>query len=105
MFDLTGKVALVTGASRGLGREDALTLARMGADVVITDILLEDDPHLQTTAEGSNSVLAQVAASQGWVYSNATAEQIRRMGRRSAAVKMDVTNREQIRQVFAQVRE
>jgi 3-oxoacyl-[acyl-carrier protein] reductase len=105
MFDLSGRVAIVTGASRGLGREDALTLARMGADVVITDILIEDDPDLQTTAEGSNSVLAQVATSQGWVFSNATAEEIRQMGRRSTAIKMDVTNREQIREVFAQVKE
>jgi 3-oxoacyl-[acyl-carrier protein] reductase len=105
MFDLSGRVAIVTGASRGLGREDALTLARMGADVVITDILIEDDPELQTTAEGANSVLAQVATSQGWVYANQTAEEIRRMGRRSTAIKMDVTNREQIKNVFAQVKE
>jgi 3-oxoacyl-[acyl-carrier protein] reductase len=105
MFDLSGKVAVVTGASRGLGREDALTLARMGANVVITDILIEDDPNLQTTAEGANSVLAQVAASQGWVYSNATAEEIRQMGRQATAIKMDVTNRDQIREVFAQVKE
>src|ERR1700736_2855329 len=105
MFDLSGRVALVTGASRGLGREDALTLARMGADVVITDILLADDPDLQTTAEGANSVLAQVATAQGWVYANRTAEEIRQMGRRSTAIKMDVTNREQIRDVFVQVRE
>src|SRR3981081_2451939 len=105
MFDLSGKVAVVTGASRASGAEDALTLARMGADVVITDILIEDDPDLQTTAEGANSVLAQVATAQGWVYANRTAEEIRQMGRRSAAIKMDVTNREQIRDVFAQVRE
>src|SRR5262245_57506763 len=105
MFDLSGKVAVVTGASRGLGREDALTLARMGADVVITDILIEDDPNLQTTAEGADSVLAQVATSQGWVHSNATAEEIRQMGRRATAIKMDVTNREQIRDVFARVKQ
>jgi 3-oxoacyl-[acyl-carrier protein] reductase len=105
MFDLSGRVAVVTGASRGLGREDALTLARMGADVVITDILIEDDPNLQTTAEGANSVLAQVATSQGWVYSNATAEEIRQMGRRSTAIKMDVTDRDQIQEVFAHVKE
>ncbi len=35
-FDLTGKVALVTGASRGLGKTFALALARAGADVAIT---------------------------------------------------------------------
>jgi 3-oxoacyl-[acyl-carrier protein] reductase len=105
MFDLSGRVAVVTGASRGLGREDALTLARMGADVVITDILIEDDPGLQAAAEGADSVLAQVATAQGWVYSNRTAEEIRQMGRRSTAIKMDVTDREQIREVFAQVRD
>ena len=105
MFDLSGRVALVTGASRGLGREDALTLARMGADVVITDILLEDDPDLQTTAEGANSPLAQAATAQGWVYANRTAEEIRQLGRRSTAIKMDVTDRDRIREVFAQVRE
>src|SRR4030088_2969078 len=104
-FDLSGKVAVVTGASRGLGREDALTLARAGADVGITHILGEDDPDLQKTAEDSGSFLAQAAVGAGWVYSNATAEEIRQMGRRSVAVKMDVTNREQIREVFAQVKE
>ncbi|MGH7861758.1 MAG: SDR family NAD(P)-dependent oxidoreductase [Candidatus Dormibacteraceae bacterium] len=105
MFDLSGKVAVVTGASRGLGREDALTLARQGADVVVTDILIEDDPELKSTAAGANSALATLATAQGWVYSNATAEEIRGLGRRSAAVKMDVTDRAQVARVFAQIKE
>src|SRR5229473_2700925 len=105
MFDLTGRVAVITGASRGLGRQDALTLARQGADVVITDVLVEDDPDLQKTAEAQGSMLAQVAVSQGWVHSNSTAEEIRKMGRKSLAIKMDVTNREQVRDVFKKVKE
>lgn len=36
MFDLTGQTALVTGASRGLGERFAITLAKAGADVVVT---------------------------------------------------------------------
>ena len=35
LFDLTGKIALVTGASRGLGAGMALALADAGADVAI----------------------------------------------------------------------
>ena len=41
-FDLTGKVAIVTGASRGLGQYLGRALARAGADLVITSRQLQD---------------------------------------------------------------
>ncbi|WP_411722237.1 mycofactocin-coupled SDR family oxidoreductase [Mycetocola sp.] len=38
MSDLTGKVALVTGAARGIGRSTAVCLAEAGVNVVVTDV-------------------------------------------------------------------
>ena len=69
-FDLNGRVALVTGAARGLGRAISLALANAGADVVLG---LRDG----TTAED-------------------LAERIEAMGRRALRVQMDVTDRAQI---------
>lgn len=71
MIDLTGKVALVTGGSRGLGRAIALKLAEAGADIVL------------------NFVTARTAADQ-------TAEHIARLGRRVAEVQADVSEPDDI---------
>jgi 3-oxoacyl-[acyl-carrier protein] reductase len=92
-IDLAGRVAFVTGGSRGLGRADALTLARAGADVVIADILVESDNTADAERYGP---LAQAARAQGLVKTEATAEEIRGLGRRALAVKCDVTDAEQV---------
>jgi NAD(P)-dependent dehydrogenase (short-subunit alcohol dehydrogenase family) len=52
LFDLTGKVAVVTGASRGLGQYLGRALAHAGADLVITSRRMPDLKQFQTEIEG-----------------------------------------------------
>jgi enoyl-[acyl-carrier protein] reductase III len=71
MIDLTGKTALVTGSSRGIGRACALRLAEAGADLVV------------------NYVTSESAA-------NELAREIQALGRNVAVVKADMSEKEDI---------
>ena len=77
MFSLTGKVALVTGASQGIGRAIAVALAAAGARVAL--------------AARNEQKLAEVAG------------QIQSAGGEALSIKMDVAEPEQIKSGFQQV--
>ena len=74
LFDLSGKVAVVSGAASGMGRAMSIALAEAGADVLLVDI---DEAGMSRTAET-----------------------IRALGRKVVAVRCDVSQPEQIRAMF-----
>ncbi|OIN91466.1 hypothetical protein AUJ42_01885 [Candidatus Collierbacteria bacterium CG1_02_44_10] len=78
MFDLTGKKALVTGGSRGIGRGIAICLAKQGADVAINYHSKKDE--------------AEVVAAK-----------IKAMGREAFTVQADVSKTEDVVRMFAEV--
>jgi NAD(P)-dependent dehydrogenase (short-subunit alcohol dehydrogenase family) len=74
-FDLTGQIALVTGAARGLGRAISLALAHAGADIAVGLRDIKSDGNLP----------AEIAA----------------QGRRALPLQMDMTRLDQVRQAVA----
>jgi NAD(P)-dependent dehydrogenase (short-subunit alcohol dehydrogenase family) len=77
LFDLTDRVALVSGAAQGLGRAMALALAEFGADLLLAD--------------------------RNEAGARRTAEEITALGRRAAVVACDVSHPPQIRSLFARL--
>lgn len=104
MQSLSGKVALVTGASRGLGRAIALSLGATGCEVVATDLLVEEkEPDRAELAE--YSATAAKLVDQGCVYSEQVGNEIQEMGSKSLVFKMDVRSSDDIREVVEGVEE
>ena len=99
---LEGKTALVTGASRGLGRAIALALGMAGAAVAVTDLLVEDIQY-DIRALSEYSPLAGHFSRSGEVNTQKTASEIQAMGTNSCALKLDVTDQGQVNQVVQEV--
>ncbi|WP_231610177.1 SDR family NAD(P)-dependent oxidoreductase, partial [Rhodococcus sp. CX] len=70
--DLTGKVAVVTGAGAGLGRAEAVALAQAGATVIVNDLAETDE--VQDTLEQIRAIGGDVAFVPGSVAERATAD-------------------------------
>src|SRR4051794_2615528 len=77
LFDLSGRVAVVSGAAQGLGRAMATALAEFGADLMLAD--------------------------RNLAGARATAEAIGALGRRAVAVECDVSRPEQVKALFARL--
>ncbi len=101
-INLKGKVALVTGASRGLGRAIALALGEAGADVAVTDLLIEDECLDRESLEHYGALAGHFSGTDA-VKTQATATEIRAMGSRSYALKMDVGDRDEIVRAVATI--
>jgi len=72
-MELTGKVALITGAAQGIGKSIALTLARKGADIAVSDVNLEK---AEETAKELEGLGRKAIAIKGNVASVAEAEKM-----------------------------
>jgi len=75
---LNGRIALVTGAGRGIGQSIALRLAQEGASVIVNDIIL-------TNAES-------------------VAEDVKKMGQESLAIYADISKPDDVRQMFEPIK-
>ncbi|MDD5700201.1 MAG: SDR family NAD(P)-dependent oxidoreductase [Candidatus Nanoarchaeia archaeon] len=81
LFDLSGKVAIVTGASRGIGESIAVELARHGASVVVSDIAPGEDTVKKIRMLKRNAIYVKTDVSNENDVKNLINETIKRFGK------------------------
>jgi meso-butanediol dehydrogenase/(S,S)-butanediol dehydrogenase/diacetyl reductase len=90
MTQLNGKVALVTGGGRGIGRGITLALAEAGADMAIADV----EQMSSTAQQYGTAMVGGLTAAQN------TAAEVTQMGRRCIAIHADVTRKGQTQRMI-----
>ena len=81
LFNLKGKIALVTGAARGLGREIALALAESGASLVLSDIRNPMDTPAAVEAAGAPWIAVQADISDEFQVKAMAEKAVSKFGR------------------------
>ena len=76
LFDLTDKVAIITGGAQGIGKAAAVGLAEFGADIVVADIQID--------------------------LAHGTAREVAQLGRKGLAIRVDVSDQESVRTMVEQ---
>ncbi|MGB1749652.1 MAG: SDR family NAD(P)-dependent oxidoreductase [Dehalococcoidia bacterium] len=77
LFDLTGRVAMVSGAASGMGKQMAIGFAEAGANVALADLNLS----------GAQETAAEIAA----------------LGRRAVPVECNVSDVDQVRELYRRI--
>ncbi len=85
MRKLEGKVAVITGAGRGLGRAYALRLASLGANLVVNDL------HLDSAKEFEEELTAETVMAECEAF-----------GVKSLGIEADVTRRDEVERIFSE---
>ena len=94
LFDLSGRVALITGASRGIGEATARLLAEQGAHVIVSSRKQEDLDQVAATITAAGGKATAIAAHQGEsaALKNLMAEIAEKFGRLDILVNNAATN-------------
>ena len=72
-YDLSGHVALITGANHGIGAATAVALANCGASVLLSYLRLSDsddypEPYRTNRAKDANEVLSSIRSDYAWLF-------------------------------------
>ena len=85
---LTNKIAIITGAARGIGKAIAFLFAKEGTDVVIADIDYDADIYYETTRKTARETAAEIEVATM---------------RKALPIKVDISNKAEVEEMVKKV--